>query len=940
MLRRGLFWGLLVFGILCRSFVFADAPAFDLLGPKIDVHVLRHGRTLPIAQVPWLESGDRLWIHPDFPQSQSARYVLIVAFLRGATNPPPDEWFHRVDTWTQSVREEGVFIVVPPEAQHALLFLAPETSGDFSTLRHAVRGRPGAFVRAAQDLQQASWDRLRLNAYLAEVHTAAANDPTHLKQDSELAARTLGMRIDQQCFDKPTEQQAPCLVQHTDGMVLDDSTAQSRVTQIANGSAADLMNQLSYSTAAGGGMYSPYVGAIVDAVRIFSGMHTAKYQYIPALALPLKDPAERPEQQGETLNLRLNVPPSFRDPKSVIVVALPPILTPDQIPSHLPQLRPVNPAQNQCALQPALVLQVDGAPLVFASSMASTLTLHVQPVAGDQTHPPAAFDVPLRRDITGGGFVLEKPLPLLGAPQVTGQIRGSWGYDSWQGPEFTLTMPHPGGWTADAADHSALIVGRRDTFHLEGSNPLCIQSVQLQTGDGAPVDIPWKPSKAGELELTLPLQSAAPGQISVLVHQFGLDKPQSIPLQTYAEAAALDSFQLNAGDTIAVLRGNRLDEVRSVDLVGITFAPAALHRVGDHDQLTLTATGVTSTLQPGPDYMAHVTLRDGRELHAPATVAPHRPQIELLSKSQPSPSGEAPDTLHLGSASDFVLDRKIVLFLRSHVPDIFPRQAKVEVAATDGSFQTTLSLADNSLMLEDAHTAVATFDPLARFGSSAFGPIQLRVIAPNGVSGDWIPLGSLIRFPQLDSLNCFRALARPCTLTGSNLFLISAIGTTPEMANAQQIPPEFTGSELTLADLPRTQGVATVYLHLRDDPQPVQAITLSVTTIPAPVERSARAAKSAEHHADFSSPETQPSAPAPDTAPDAGSVNPAVTQPAPSTKNRPDASRPDGSNVENSNTNGSAGSSPVPATNKSGSTGQSAPASSSTATQPPNPQVQ
>ena len=851
----------------------ADAPAFDLLGPKIDVHVQRHGRTLPIAQVPWLQSGDRLWIHPDFPPTQSAHYILIIAFLRGATNPPHDDWFRRVDTLTASVRQEGVFVNVPSEAQHALLFLAPETNGDFSTLRAAVRGRPGAFVRAAQDLQQASWDRLRLNAYLAQVNAAATSDPAHLKQDSELAARTLGMRIDQQCFDKPTEQQAPCLTQHTDGIVLDDSTAQSRVTQIANGSAADLMNQLSYSTAAGGGVYSPYVGAIVDAVRIFSGMHTAKYQYIPALALPLKDPTERAEQQGETLNLRLNVPPSFRDPKSVIVIALPPVLTPDQIPSHLPLLRPVNPAQNECALEPDLVLPVEGTPLVFASSMASDLSLHIQPTGGDQSHAPAAFDLPLHRSITRGGFVLAKPIPLLDAPQVTAQIHGLWGYDPWQGPSFNLTLPQPDGWSAAAADHNALIIGRTDTLHLVGTNPLCVQSVQMQLPGTDPVPVNWKHPHPGQIELALPLQSANPGQLTVLVHQYGLDKPQSIALQTYAEAAALDGLQLNAGDSAALLTGNRLDEVRSLDLAGITFVPAALHRVGDHDQLTLTATGVTATLQPGSDYRARVDLRDGRELHVPATVAPPRPQIELLSKSQPppitaasdavspdtasrppsspaatdsQPNPQPPDSLHLGSASDFVLSRKIVLFLRSRVPATFPRQARIEVAATDGSFQTSLSLADGSLMLEDAGTAVATLDPLARFGPSAFGPVQLRIVSPSGVPGDWIPLGSLIRFPQIDSLRCYRAASRPCTLTGSHLFLITAIGTTPEMANAQQIPPEFAASTLTLSDLPRADGQATLYLHLRDDPQPVQALTLPITLIPLPT-RAAAKTERAEH---------------------------------------------------------------------------------------------
>ena len=63
--------------------------------------------TLPIGQVPNLLPGDRLWIHPDFPESQSAHYVLIVGFLRGATNPPPSEWFTHVETWTKKVRQRG-----------------------------------------------------------------------------------------------------------------------------------------------------------------------------------------------------------------------------------------------------------------------------------------------------------------------------------------------------------------------------------------------------------------------------------------------------------------------------------------------------------------------------------------------------------------------------------------------------------------------------------------------------------------------------------------------------------------------------------------------------------------------------------------------------------------------------------------------------------------
>src|SRR5579872_7460484 len=202
---------LLLVLLLSLSALPCSAQAFDLAGPKVDVHVKRGQVTLPIGQVPNLLPGDRLWVHPDFPDSQSARYVLIVVFLRGITNPPPNDWFTRVETWNRDVRQEGVFVTVPQEAQQAIVFLAPSTGGDFSTLRNAVRGRPGVFVRATQDLQAASLDRMRLDAYLSDVKVTSQTDPKLLKEHAQKAALVLGIKIDPQCFDKPTDQQASCL---------------------------------------------------------------------------------------------------------------------------------------------------------------------------------------------------------------------------------------------------------------------------------------------------------------------------------------------------------------------------------------------------------------------------------------------------------------------------------------------------------------------------------------------------------------------------------------------------------------------------------------------------------------------------------------------------------------------------------------------------------
>jgi hypothetical protein len=787
--------------------LFADGPAFDLSGPKVDMHVKRGTVTLPISQTPNLLPGDRLWIHPDFPESQSTHFVLIVAFLRGSTNQPPSEWFTRVEAWTRQVRDEGVFITVPEGAQQALLFLAPETGGDFSTLRTAVRGRPGAFVRATQDLLAASWDRMRLESYLSEIKESPQTDPKPLKERAELAARSLGIKLEQQCFDKPSEQQAPCLVQHTDGLVLDDANAQSKVDQLVNGSTGDLMNQLSYSSVGGAGAYSAYVGAIVDTAKILASLHTAHFQYIPALALPVAD----------TLNLRLNVPPSFRDPKSVVVVALPPIG-----PSKAPPLHPVNATENFCAQKPGMVLFAEGAPLVFATQLAHGLTLHIETKG-------TTIDLPLTPDPSMGGLVLAHPAPPLPEGELTGVVRGKWGFDDWEGPRFHLRAALPGKWTVPAADQSALVVGREDTLHIDGENSLCVDRVEEQPATGNPRKLVWKSPKPEQLEVVVPMKDATPGPVDLEIHQFGLEKPDHLTLKAYAEAAALDRLTLSAGDAEALLKGNRLDEVETVSLDGITWTPAALSRVQESDQLAMHADRSTTGLEPGKRAFASVQLRDGRQLRVPVSVDPPRPQVTLLSKGIQDEVSAAPSPVHLSNPDDLPVDRRLVFFLRSSEPATFSREEKIEVAANDGSFRTTLALADGSLVLEDAKTALGVVEPLARFGSSAFGPVRARAISPAGVAGDWVPLGTLVRLPGFKELHCPHAVTKPCTLTGTNLFLASGIAATPDFDNPSDVPPEFTGTQLSVPH--PANGV--LYVKLRDEPSTIQTLTLAVIPVAA-----------------------------------------------------------------------------------------------------------
>jgi hypothetical protein len=812
-MRCGLQYLLMFF--LASSLLYAEGPPFDLSGPKVDVHVKRGDVTLPISETPNLLPGDRLWIHPDLPESQATHYVLVVAFLRGSTNPPPAEWFTRVETWTREVRDEGVFVKVPPEAQQALLFLAPETGGDFTTLRNAVRGRPGLFVRAAQDLQAASWERMRLEVYLDDVKVTSQFDPAALKTRTEMAARSLGIKINEGCFLKPVDQQASCLSQNSEGIVLDDANAQSLVDQLTNGNALNLMNQLSYTTMGGGGAYSAYVGAIVDTARILSSLHTAHFQYIPALALP----------KADSLNLRLNMPPSFINPRSVVVVALPPIGSSRPEPLH-----PVNPSDSFCAMKPGLVLPAEGAPLVFATAMAHDLFLHIE--SGGAKH--ATLDVPVTADPGKGGLVPTQAITAPPGGDLTAVVRGKWGFDTWEGPRYQLVAALPGKWTLAASDQSALVVGRDDTLHIDGPSTVCVEKVEAQTAGNHTLALEWKAPKPGALEVTVPLKDASPGPVSVAVYQFGLAQPDRLELEAYDAAASLEGLTLNAGDETALLKGTRLDEVAEAKIDGIELTPSILNRVGDLDELLMTAGGSTASLVPGKHYMAHVDLKDGRVLSARVTVDPPRPQVTLLSKGVQNDVSQPQPPVQLGSADDLPIEGRLVFFLKSVVPPAFPRDEKVEVAAGDSSFHTMLTFSDGSLMLEDAQTVVSSLQPLSRFGASAFGPVRVRAISADGVPGDWQPLGTLVRLPGFAALRCPRSPAKPCVLSGTNLFLATSFAATPDFDNPADVTPQFTGTQLTVPH--PVNGV--LYVKLRDDPATVQTLTLPVTpmqtvTLPA-----------------------------------------------------------------------------------------------------------
>src|ERR1700681_1035598 len=374
-------------GLAAAAAAHADPAPFDLAGPSIELEVTRGAMTLPASQVPNLAAGARVWMKADLPTAlQSAHYLMVAAFLRGSTNPPPANWFSRCQTWTGKCSQDGMTLTVPKDAQQLLVFLAPETGGDFNTLVSAVRGRPGAFVRTSQDLNQASLDRSRLERYLSTIHQLNGSDPAKLAQVAPLLARSLGIKVDEKCLDRLPQLQSPCLMQGQEALILNDGHSTSIVEALTSGPGSDLAMEASFTPQLSYGYYSPYIASVLDIARIFESFGTAQYQYIPALA----------SHRGDKLALTLNAAPSFHNPMSVLVAALPAVET-----SQLPPLHAVDPKEIYCARRTQLVLPVEGAPLVFSTGYAHDVTLNLVSADGK------SLDLPATADAAQGGYVVD-----------------------------------------------------------------------------------------------------------------------------------------------------------------------------------------------------------------------------------------------------------------------------------------------------------------------------------------------------------------------------------------------------------------------------------------------------------------------------------------------------------------------------------------------------
>src|ERR1035437_1047411 len=406
------------------------------------------------------------------------------------------------------------------------------------------------------------------------MKTVPQNDEKAIQDRSAKTASTPYLKPKADCFKKPVEQQVNCLTQSSAPVLLNDGHGQSIAEAVSTGASSDFINAASYTQPGGGGLYSAYVGAAVDLVHLVNLMHTAQYQYIPAISFP----------QDSTLNLRLNAPPSFHKPESVIVIGLPAIQK-----AKPPPLHPHDPNQVACLLQPKMTLSLEGAPLVCSTSFAHDLVLHL-----NRTGAPA--DIPLTPDAFEGGLAVAKekqrqalhvakpqdgsaePDVKIGTSRdltITGTVRGYWGFDSFEGP--TLTVQQVNGKDWKIVSDTQLLAGQDNHLILKGDSTACVQHIALTNNGNKEVDVTFKPDTGKDakntLDLDISLKKVQPGGYSLAIQQYGDSNKDNVPLTAYTGDIHLDGIKIHAGDNTAVLAGQGLKEVVSAQIDNQTFMP-------------------------------------------------------------------------------------------------------------------------------------------------------------------------------------------------------------------------------------------------------------------------------------------------------------------------------------------------------------------------------
>jgi hypothetical protein len=204
---------------------------------------------------------------------------------------------------------------------------------------------------------------------------------------------------------------------------------------------------------------------------------------------------------------------------------------------------------------------------------------------------------------------------------------------------------------------------------------------------------------------------------------------------------------------------------------------------------------------------------DAEKIAIAGPAEPPRFAATIIARHVERPSQTAPVAILLDKQDQVPADATLRVSLRAADGMRFTSRTTVEIAAGGGDASATLGVA-KGLTIADPQIAIATIQPSGVLGPSAFGPLRARVVQ-DGVAGEWLPIGTLVRLPVIRQLRCPDDAAAPaCELSGDNLFLIGSVSATPAFENPATIPSGYPGNSI---QVPRPAG-KSLYVRWHDDP--------------------------------------------------------------------------------------------------------------------------
>src|SRR3546814_6263328 len=125
---------------------------------------------------------------------------------------------------------------------------------------------------------------------MAAIRAQENSHPEYLRSVAPALARSLSMKLNDECLSKVVELQANCLLENREQLVLADVHSSS-IAETLTGAPTDLALQLSSTREAGYGFYSPYIAVVRDLARIFGAFSNTEFDYLPTHSILRGDAA-------------------------------------------------------------------------------------------------------------------------------------------------------------------------------------------------------------------------------------------------------------------------------------------------------------------------------------------------------------------------------------------------------------------------------------------------------------------------------------------------------------------------------------------------------------------------------------------------------------------------------------------------------------------------